>query len=133
MQFQQTSRGTCHDCFLDYTHDYVLLQSLARAVQRQLLQFHDARDEVQPLRNERIAVVRRLMAHVQPDAVATLLGLRQVRRHVLWYEQHCAELDPLFRVENAARTCDSQSLLTRLCRMMRIPQNSHPPGSAYKE
>ena len=56
-QFQPTSRGTCHDCFLDYTHDYVLLQSLARDVQRQLLQFHDARDEVQPLRNERIAVV----------------------------------------------------------------------------
>merc|ERR1719298_126973 len=83
------------DVLLDHLEDLVLLQRLARDVERQVLRVNDALDEGEPLGDEVLAVVHdEDAAHVQLDvARVLLLGLEEVKGRALGHEKDRGELE----------------------------------------
>ena len=74
-------KGPLDDVLLDQLDDPVLLKGLTRDVQRKVIRIDDTLEEVQPLRNEILAVVHdEHTPHVQLDVVQLLLRLGQVIR-----------------------------------------------------
>merc|ERR1719379_2532576 len=66
--------------FLNDAQDLVLLQSLARDVQGEILRIDDALYKAEPLWDELVAIVHDEDAtHIQLDVVALLLGLKHVK------------------------------------------------------
>merc|ERR1719487_349035 len=83
------------DVLLDHLEDLVLLERLARDVERQVLRVDDALDEGEPLRDEVLAVVQdEDAADVQLDvARVLLLRLEEVKRRALRHEKDRGELE----------------------------------------
>ena len=64
-----------------YLENLVLLQHLARDVERQILTVNNALDEAQVLRDQLVTVVHdEHPSHIQLDVVLLLLGVKQVKR-----------------------------------------------------
>merc|ERR1719487_1089894 len=84
-----------HDVLLDHLEDLVLLQRLARDVERQVLRVDDALDEGEPLGDEVLAVVHdEDAADVQLDvARVLLLRLEEIKRRALRHEKDRGELE----------------------------------------
>merc|ERR1712054_41903 len=80
---------------LDHLEDLVLLERLARDVERQVLRVDDALDEGEPLRDEVLAVVHdEDAADVQLDvARVLLLRLEEVKRRALRHKEDGGELE----------------------------------------
>merc|ERR1719424_75365 len=77
-----------HKVFLDDTQNLVLLQGLARDVQRQVLRVHNALDERKPLRHQLIAIVHdKHTTHIELDVSALLLGLKHVERRTAGHKE----------------------------------------------
>mmetsp|Transcript_36757 Transcript_36757/g.79203 ORF Transcript_36757/g.79203 Transcript_36757/m.79203 type:complete len:528 (+) Transcript_36757:116-1699(+) len=65
---------------LDHSQDLVLLQGLARDVQRKILRIHNALHKVQPFWHELLAVIHdEDAADIQLDVVPLLLGLEEIK------------------------------------------------------
>jgi hypothetical protein len=78
----------------DDLEDLVLLQRLARDVERQVLRVDDALDKVEPLGNQLLAVVHdEDAAHVELDVVELLARLEHVEGRAAWHEQARSELE----------------------------------------
>lgn len=74
-------QGLLDDVLADDLQDLVLLKSLTRDVERQVLRVDDTLDEVEVLWDEVLAVVHdEDTANVELDVVALLLGLEEVER-----------------------------------------------------
>jgi SpoU rRNA methylase family enzyme len=72
------------DVLADDLEDLVLLERLARDVEREVLRVDDAADKVEVLGDQVLAVVHdEDAADVELDVVALLLGLEQVKRRPL--------------------------------------------------
>merc|ERR1719261_667227 len=85
---------------LDHTQDLVLLESLTRNVQRQVLRVDNSLDKGQPLRHELIAVIHdEDTTHVKLDVGALLLGLKHVEWSTAWDKEQCPELQLPFNTE----------------------------------
>merc|ERR1719454_1509720 len=84
-----------HNVLLDHLEDLVLLQRLARDVERQVLRVDDALDEGEPLGDEVLAVVHdEDAAHVQLDVARVfLLRLEEVKGRALRHEKDRGELE----------------------------------------
>merc|ERR1712144_202283 len=68
-----------HQVLLDHAEDLVLLQGLARDVERQVLRVDDTLHEAEPLRDQLVAVIHdEDAADVELDVVALLLALEEV-------------------------------------------------------
>merc|ERR1719298_47194 len=80
---------------LDHLEDLVLLQRLARNVERQVLRIDDALDKGEPLGDQVLAVVHdEDAAHIQLDvARVLLLGLKQVKGGALGHKKDGGELE----------------------------------------
>jgi len=79
---------------LDDLHDLVLLKSLTRQVQWEILRVDNTLDEAQPLRNEIGGIVSdENTADVQLDVVLGLLGLEEIEGSALGHEKDGAELE----------------------------------------
>merc|ERR1712070_745562 len=80
---------------LDHLEDLVLLQRLARDVERQVLRVDDALDEGEPLGHQLLAVVHdEDAAHVELDvARVLLLGLEEVKGRALGHKKDGGELE----------------------------------------
>lgn len=64
-----------------YLENLVLLQHLARDVERQILAVNNALDKAQVLRDQLVTVVHdEHPSHIQLDVVLLLLGVKQVKR-----------------------------------------------------
>ena len=64
-----------------YLENLVLLQHLARDVERQILAVNNALDKAQVLRDQLVTVVHdEHTSHIQLDVVLLLLGVKQVKR-----------------------------------------------------
>merc|ERR1712224_681623 len=83
------------DVLLDHLEDLVLLQRLARDVERQVLRVDDALDEGEPLGDEVLAVVHdEDAAHVELDvARVLLLRLEEVKGGALRHKEDRGELE----------------------------------------
>merc|ERR1712032_1717729 len=83
-----------HQVFLDDAEDLVLLESLTRDVEGQVLGVDNSLDHVEPLGHQLVAVVHdEHSAHVQLDVVALLLGFEEVERSTAGNEQQSTELE----------------------------------------
>ncbi|KAF3067006.1 hypothetical protein CFAM422_009005 [Trichoderma lentiforme] len=79
---------------LDDLHDLVLLKSLTRQVEREILRVDNTLDEAEPLRDEVGGVISdEDAADVQLDVVLGLLGLEQVKGSALGNEEDGTELE----------------------------------------
>mmetsp|Transcript_40471 Transcript_40471/g.120726 ORF Transcript_40471/g.120726 Transcript_40471/m.120726 type:complete len:506 (+) Transcript_40471:132-1649(+) len=82
-----------HDVLLDDLEDLVLLQRLARDVERQVLTVDDALDKAEVVRDEVLAVVHdEHAAHIQLDVVQLLLLVKHVERCTARHKQNRLEL-----------------------------------------
>ena len=83
-----------HDVLLDDLHDLVLLEGLARQVERKVLRVDNTLDEAEPLGNEVGGIVSdEDAANVELDVVLGLLGLEQVEGSTLGDEEDSTELE----------------------------------------
>merc|ERR1719152_258450 len=87
--------GLLHQVLLDDLEDLVLLERLARDVEREVLRIDDALDEGEELGHQVLAVVHdEDAAHVQLDvARRLLLGLEEVERRALGHKEDGGEFE----------------------------------------
>ncbi|PTD13153.1 hypothetical protein FCULG_00004790 [Fusarium culmorum] len=82
------------DVLLDDLHDLVLLESLTRQVEREILRVDNTLDEAEPLRDEVGGVVSdEDTADVELDVVLGLLGLEEIKGSALGNEEDGTELE----------------------------------------
>lgn len=86
-------KGLLDDVLTDDLHDLVLLKSLTRKVEGQILRVNHTLDEAEPLRNEVSGVISdEDAADVELDVVLGLLGLEEIERCALGDEENGTEL-----------------------------------------
>merc|ERR1712151_963641 len=93
-------KALLYKVFLDHTENLVLLQSLTRDVQGQILGVDDTFNEVQPLWHEFIAIVHNEDSpHIQLNVIAFLFRFKEIERRPAWYEEKSAKLKLSFHTK----------------------------------
>eukprot|EP00438_Fugacium_kawagutii_P005795 Skav203224 [mRNA] locus=scaffold2292:243446:246351:- [translate_table: standard] len=78
---------------LDHSQDLVLLQGLARDVQRKILRIHNSLHEVQPFWHKLLAVIHdEHAANVELDVVSFLFGLKKIEGRPARHKKQGTEL-----------------------------------------
>eukprot|EP00438_Fugacium_kawagutii_P009907 Skav216400 [mRNA] locus=scaffold457:302405:305241:- [translate_table: standard] len=81
------------EVLLDHSQDLVLLQGLARDVQRKILRIHNTLHEVQPFWHELLAVIHdEHTANVELDVVSLLFGLKKIKGRPARHKKQGTEL-----------------------------------------
>ena len=88
------------DILLHDLKDFVLLESLTRDVEWQVLRVDDTLDEREPVWDNLLAVIHdKDSTDIEFDVVLLLLGLKEIEWSSLWNEEKSAELKGTFNIE----------------------------------
>lgn len=106
--FSEHFKALLDEVLADNLQNLVLLEHLTRNVERQVLRVDDTLHEVEPFRDQFVAVIHNEdTADVQLDVIALLLGLEQVEGSTLGDKEDSAE----FKLTFNGKVLDSQVVL----------------------